>query len=149
MVQIWYNYVQTWRWRTISPWMLWGCKHCVTCVELAYAPNVEAVAKTLSRGSQTVKQRLLNHATTCVQPAHSYFKWQLSSSLKVPLVAFKAAWLFSPKIVNVLKPSLVMIDTLTAFPFLKEKIAGLNLLIAYSGGKPMWLNYLCGHRLLS
>jgi len=43
-------------------------------VELAYAPNVEAVAKTLSRGSHTVKQRLLNHATTCVQPAHSYFK---------------------------------------------------------------------------
>ena len=31
-------------------------------VELAYAPNVEAVAKTLSHGSQTVKQRLLNHA---------------------------------------------------------------------------------------
>ena len=29
--------------------------------------NVEAVAKTLSRGSETVKQRLLNHAKTCVQ----------------------------------------------------------------------------------
>ena len=35
-------------------------------VELSCAPNVEAVAKTLSRGSQTVKQRILNHATICV-----------------------------------------------------------------------------------
>jgi len=77
-------------------------------VELAYAPNVEAVAKTLSCGSQTVKQRLLNHAKTCVQPAHSYYKRQLSSSLKVPLVAFKAARLFSP-VVNVLKPTLAMV----------------------------------------
>ena len=80
----------------------------------------------MSRGSQTVKQRLLNHTTTCVQPAHSCFKRQLSSILKVPLVAFKAARLFSPKIVNVLKQSLVMIDTLTVFPFLKENISGLK-----------------------
>ena len=94
-------------------------------VELAHAPNVEAVAKTLSRGSETVKQRLLNHAKTCVQPAHIYYKRQLSSSLKVPLLAFKAARLFSSKMVNVLKP-LAMIDTLVVFPFLKEKISSLK-----------------------
>ena len=53
-----------------------------------------------------------------------------------------------------------MIDTLSVFPFLKEKylalnknylfilqkaVIFLNLLIAYSGGKAMQLNYLCGH----
>ena len=126
-------------------------------VELAHAPNVEAVAKTLSRGSETVKQRLLNHVKTCVQPAHSYYKRQLSLSLKVPLLAFKAARLFSPKMVNVLKPNLAMIDTPVVFPFLKEKFLALNksflfilqkvvrfliLLIAYSGGNttelPVW-----------
>ena len=41
------------------------CYEPVECVshsvELAYAPNIEAVAKLLSHGSQTVKQKLLNH----------------------------------------------------------------------------------------
>ena len=114
-------------------------------VELAYALNVEAVAKTLSCGSETVKQRLLNHAKTCVQSAHSYYK-------RLPLLAFKAARLFSPKMVNVLKPTLAMIDTLVVFPFQKKKFLALNksflfilqkvvrfliVLIAYSGGKPI------------
>ena len=58
---------------TTSGQVTYACKKAHS-VELAYAPNVEAVAKKLSCGSQTVKQRLLNHATTCVQPAHSYFK---------------------------------------------------------------------------
>ena len=68
------------------------CYETVECVsrsvELAYAPNV---TKRLSRGSHAAKQRFLNHAKTCVHPAHSYYKRQLSSSLKVPLVAFKVA----------------------------------------------------------
>ena len=45
-----------------------------TSVELAHAPNVEAVAQTVSRGSYTTKQKLLNHAKACVQPAHSYYR---------------------------------------------------------------------------
>ena len=66
-------------------------------VELALAPNVEAVANSLSRHSQTAKQRFLNHVHSCVQLAHSYYRYQLTSSLKVPLIAFKAAGLFTPK----------------------------------------------------
>ena len=54
------------------------CYETVECVsrsvELAHAPNVEAVANSLSRGSQTAKQRFLNHAKFCVQPAHSYYR---------------------------------------------------------------------------
>ena len=97
-------------------------------VELAHAPNVEAVANSLSRGSQTAKQRFLNHAKSCVQPAHSYYRRQLSSSLKVPLIAFKAARLFCPKKAHMLEPTLAMVDTLAVFPFLKikEKLSGLK-----------------------
>ena len=43
-------------------------------VEWAHAPNVEAVVNSLSRGSQTAKQKFLNYAKSCVQPAHSYYK---------------------------------------------------------------------------
>ena len=106
------------------------CCEIVECVsrtvELAHAPNVEAVANSLSRGSQTAKQRFLNYAKLCVQPAHSYYKRQLTSSLKVPLIAFKAARLFSPKKVHMLEPTLAMVDVLTVFPFLKEKLLGLK-----------------------
>jgi len=117
------------------------CYETVECVsrsvELAYAPNVEAVAKQLSRGSHAAMQRFLNHAKTCVHPAHSYYKRQLSSSLKVALVAFKAARLFSPSKVQILKPTVEMIDTLTAFPFLKEKISDLKLKL------PLYLSRCC------
>ena len=97
-----------------------------TSVELAHAPNVEAVTQAVSHGSHTTKQRLLNHAKTCAQPAHSYYKRQLASSLKVPLKAFKAARLFSPTKVHVMEPTLSTVDTLATFPFLKEKLLDLK-----------------------
>ena len=133
-------------------------------VELAYTPNVETVANKLSKGSYTSKQRFLNHAKTCVDPVHSYYKRQLLSSMKAPLVAFKAARLFSPSKIQILKPTTEMIDTLSAFPFLKMKFLILslsclftfhnvvmfqNLQIVWSGGKSMQLNYLHGRLLLS
>ena len=54
------------------------CYEIIECLstsdELAHAPNVEAVAQTVSRVSYTTKQKLLNHAKACVQPAHSYYR---------------------------------------------------------------------------
>jgi len=92
-------------------------EYVTNSVGLAYAPNV---AKSLSCGSHTSKQRFLDHAKSCVQPAHSYYRRQLSSSLKALLIAFKAARLFSPMKVHVLKHTVVMIDSMTTFPFLKD-----------------------------
>ena len=58
------------------------CSETVECVsrsvEMAHEPNVEAVANSLSHGSQTAKQRFLNHAKSCVQPAHSCYRRQLT-----------------------------------------------------------------------
>lgn len=71
-----------------------------------------------------VTHKLLNkdffiHVHSCVQPAHSYYRQQLTSSLKVPLIAFKAAGSFLQK-VHMLEPTLVMVSMLALFPFLKK-----------------------------
>ena len=133
-------------------------------VELAHAANVEAVANSFSRGSQTAKQRFLNHAKSSVQSAHSYYRRWLTSSLKVSLIAFKTATLFSPKKVHMLEPTLAMVDMLTVFPFHKEKLLGfkheLPLYLSTSidlaesidcleGWKIHATEYLCGRMLLS
>ena len=134
-------------------------------VEMARASNVEAVANSLSHCSQTAKQRFLiiNHAKSYVQPAHSYYRQQLTSSLKVPLIAFKAARLFCPKKAHMLEPTLAMVDMLAVLPFLKEKLSGLKHelpLYLYTivdladcfdcldWWKFMQKNYLCGQMLL-
>ena len=61
------------------------CYETVKCisrsVEMAHAPNVEAVANSLSCGSQTAKQRFLNHAKSYVQPDHSYYI-QMTANIK-------------------------------------------------------------------
>ena len=91
-----------------------------------YAPNAEAVAKSISKGSLTAKQKLVDHAKKCVEPGHSYFNRQLTSSLKGPLQAFKSARLFLPSIIYSIKPDVSSIDSLAAFPFLRDSIDDLK-----------------------
>ena len=66
-----------------------------TSIRLCNVPNVEAIAKKLANGSLHAKQKWIDHAKTCIEPGHNYFKRQLTSSLKGPLQAFKAARLLS------------------------------------------------------
>ena len=40
-------------------------------IHLGYAPNVEAVAKSISKRSLTAKQKLIDHAKKCVKPGHT------------------------------------------------------------------------------
>ena len=58
-----------------------------------------------------------NYARNCVQPGFDYFNQQLTSSLKGPLLAFKAARLLSPQKLHAMQPDATAVDTLTAFPF--------------------------------
>lgn len=95
-------------------------------IRLCNAPNVEAIAKHLAHGSFTAKQKWIDHAKTCIEPGHSYFKHQLTSSLKGPLQAFKAARLFSPSRLYTMKPDIVDVENLAAFPFLKGSVADLK-----------------------
>ena len=88
--------------------------------------DVEADAKALSLGSPTRRQKWIDHAKTCVEPCHSYFKRQLTSSLKGPLKAFKAGRLFSPSLLDSMKPDITAVENLAAFPFLEDSIADLK-----------------------
>ena len=53
-----------------------------------------------------------------MQPGIAYFNRQLSTSLQIPLQAFKAARLFSPYKAYTMKPDDKMVDSLQVFPFL-------------------------------
>ena len=53
-----------------------------TSIRLCNVPNVEAIAKKLANGLLHAKQKWIDHAQTCIEPGHNYFKRQLTSSLK-------------------------------------------------------------------
>ncbi len=96
-------------------------------IRVDYAPNVEAIARTISRGAPSVQQQLVDYAKRCCQPGFDYFNYQLTSSLKTPLLAFKAAGMFSPPKLHTMQPNATALDDLTAFPFFKSTdIAGLK-----------------------
>ncbi len=64
-------------------------------------PNVDAVAKLLSRGNSAHERQLITYAKAC---------------------CVKAARYLSPSKVNELKPTAVDIDSLNAFPFLNSEV---------------------------
>ena len=53
-------------------------------IQVAHAPNVEAIALVVSQRAPLVKQQLIDYAKRCVQPGLDYFRHQLESSLKGP-----------------------------------------------------------------
>ena len=82
--------------------------------------NLAAVACRISLGDAQMESKLLQHAKSCVQPSISYYFQQLSTSMKEPLAAFKAARLFSPFKLSEMNPSVAAIDFLASFPFLSS-----------------------------
>ena len=84
---------------------------------VANSANVQAVAKSVTSSLQ-VQLQLEAYAKACVHPGLNYFQQQVQSSLKAPLAGFKAARLFCPDKINLLRPTAAGIDSLLAFPFL-------------------------------
>ena len=82
--------------------------------------NLAAVASHISSGDAQMERELLQHAKSCVQPGISYYFEQLSTSMKEPLAAFKAARLFSPFKLSEMNPSVAVIDSLASFPFISS-----------------------------
>ena len=66
-----------------------------------------------------------------MQPGIAYFNQQLSTSLQIPLQAFKAAHLFSPHKAYTMKPYDKMVDSLQVFPFLIHLIPLLKVKCYY------------------
>ena len=94
-----------------------------SAIQVGNIPNVQAIAKSISPSS-VVQQQLIAHTKNCVEPA---FKQQLTSSLKVPLAAFKASWLFNPNTIKLLNPDASSVDALSIIPFFnQEEITALK-----------------------
>ena len=89
----------------------------IKSIQVANIPNVQAVAKDISP-NLTTQTRLITHAKQCVQPGLEYFKQQLDTSLKIPLISFKAARLINPSVIRNLNPEASTVDLLRSFPFI-------------------------------
>ena len=98
-----------------------------TSIESAHYPNLNAVALAIAPNDPITKQKLVEHGLHCVQPGLTYFNECLSGPLKTALDAFKAARLFSPQNVNVMKPDSSVVDSLSVFPFLNDPSVIENL----------------------
>ena len=97
-----------------------------SAIQVENIPNVRAIAKKISP-SAAVQQQLIAYAKNCVKPALNYFKQQFTSSLKVPLAAFKTSRLFNPNTVKLLNPNSLSVNALSVIPFFsEEEIAGLK-----------------------
>ena len=80
-----------------------------------------AIAKSESEGNASNEQLLIRFAKNSVRPAYEYFKQKFdynNGGLKDIILAFKAAWVFSPPQMDELKPTSAEIDTLEKFQFL-------------------------------
>ena len=64
--------------------------------------------------------QLRAYAESCVQPGFDYFMSRFHGDLSGTLAAFKATTLFSPQNVRALHPDASSVDTLRAFPFLRN-----------------------------
>ena len=130
----------------------------VASIEVANIPNVDAIARSISSHVQS-QQQLIAYANTCMQPGLDYFLNQLQSSLKDSFEAFKAARLFCPYKVNMLKPKATDVNCLNSFQFLRNNVPKLKeelamylaklmvflmRLMFYNGRKEINKNYLLG-----
>ena len=88
----------------------------VTSIQVANIPNVQAVARDILP-NLTTQTRLITHAKQCIQPGLEYFSQQLNTSLKITLMAFKAAQLTNPTMIRNLNPEASTVDLLKIFPF--------------------------------
>ena len=78
--------------------------------------NLAAVASNLSSGDTVMEEHLIDHAKSCVQPGISFNFQQLSTNMKGPLEAFKAARLFSPSKLSEMNPGVNAIDSFISLP---------------------------------
>ena len=97
-----------------------------TAARQAYYPNLSAVCRRFSSGNTQVERQLIDYAKGCVQPGLTYYFHQLTESMKEPLVAFKAARLFSPSKLHEMRPNIEAIDSFTSMPFLLQHIPALK-----------------------
>ena len=91
-------------------------------IQVRHFSNTDAVIRELSVGQPAhVAPQLKVYAENCVQPGFDYFLSRFHGELGGTLAAFKAARLFLPHKVCELQPDASSVDSLTAFPFLRNE----------------------------
>ena len=88
----------------------------ISSIQVENIPNVLAGARDISP-SLTAQKRLISHAKQCIQTGLEYFNLQLNTSLRISLMAFKAARLINPIVIRNLNPDASSVDLLKSFPF--------------------------------
>ena len=91
----------------------------IATIHTAHYPNVQAIAHKVS-SDNTTNQQWINYAYSCLQPGIDYFLARFNDDTVSPLSSFKAARLFSPCKVSVMKPVAANVDDLSSFPFLND-----------------------------
>ena len=84
----------------------------------AHYPNLDAITAHIAAGDVQEESEFLQYAKKCVEPGITYYFQQISTNMKTPLEAFKAARLFSPFRLTEINPSVANNDALADFPFL-------------------------------
>ena len=109
-------------------------------IPVGHFPNTDAVIRECSVGQPGhLAPHLQVYAKSCVQPGFDYFFSQFHGELGDTLAAFKAAGLFLPHKVCELQVDASSVDSLTAFPFLRNE----TLLSGMKSELPTYLRSKC------
>ena len=86
-------------------------------IHTSHNPNLDAVVRKLCASIRHSQTQLKAYAEKCIQPGFDYFRRQISTNLQQAVAIFKAARLFSPHLVNIMRPTATRIDELSVFPY--------------------------------
>lgn len=91
-------------------------------IHASHTPNLDALIQKLCASTHHSPTQLRAYAMRCIQPGFSYFRRQISTNLQEAVAIFKAARLFSPHMVNIMRPTATCINTLSVFPSLTPQV---------------------------
>lgn len=95
-------------------------KNFTAVIHTGHFPNVEAVARDLSRGSATSAQQVVAYGKSYMHPGLQYFLTKFSTDLKNSVTVLKAAQLFVPYKEDKIRPTAAGLDQQKYFPFLDK-----------------------------
>ena len=91
-------------------------------IHTSHNPNLDAVVRKLCASTRHSQTQLKAYAEKCIQPGFDYFRRQISTNLQQAVAIVKAARLFSPHLVNIMRPTATSIDELSVFPFFTPQV---------------------------
>lgn len=91
-------------------------------IHTSHNRNLDAVARKLCASTCYSETRVKADAKKCIQPRFDYCRRHISTNLQQAVALFKAAQLFSPHLVNIMRPTVTSIDELSVIPFFTPQV---------------------------